>query len=437
MSPDSRISPDYTYPDPVLSLWQSAVAITPWQASVTEETVQTTNPLMVPVHEIAVAARTGMDETPSIALESIVSDVIDCAQVAKTFLWAEIKGDKELASLCAQELKKSVCEAAGWATCVTNYLKFKADGGSFPYIAGKNPVVGFDRRDLRIAVVGDWGTGEEPAANLLREVKAKAPDVLVHLGDIYFSCTRPEAERNFLKIVRGTFGSEFPVFSLCGNHDMYSGGDGYYWLLGQINQEASYFALENPDWQLLGMDTGHEDRNPMTVASSMTSLNPAELDWILDKINSAGSKRTILLSHHPLFSAFASVGRDRLKPYGYNPRLYQSFKTVLNRIDLWFWGHEHTLAVYDPFIGLDRGRCVGCSAVPVFKNQQAYVLDKSLSTLDPEVFPTWIPKAQVGTNGTAYDHAFALLSLKGPNATVEYYEVPIGGSSSLLWNESL
>jgi hypothetical protein len=218
---------------------------------------------------------------------------------------------------------------------------------------------------------------------------------------------------------------------------MYSGGDGYYWLLKQIKQEASYFALVNPHWQLLAMDTGHGDRNPMTVASSMTSLNPAELGWILEKMNSAGSKRTILLSHHPLFSAFASVGRDGLRAYGYNPLLYKGFQTVLDRIALWFWGHEHTLAVYEPFIGLARGRCVGCSAVPVFKNQQAYVLNKSLSTIAPQVFPVWVAKAQVGTNGTDYNHAFALLCLKGPKATVEYYEVPIGGSSSLLWNESL
>jgi len=126
MSPESPMRPDYTYLDPVLSLWQSAAAVTPWLASISEETVQTTNPLMVPVPEIAVSARTGEDETPSITLESVVSDVVDCAQVAKTFLWAEIKGDKELAAKCQAELKKSVCDAAGWATCVTNYLKFKA-----------------------------------------------------------------------------------------------------------------------------------------------------------------------------------------------------------------------------------------------------------------------------------------------------------------------
>jgi hypothetical protein len=88
---------------------------------------------------------------------------------------------------------------------------------------------------------------------------------------------------------------------------MYSGGDGYYWLLRQINQQASYFALSNRDWQLLAMDTGHNDCNPITVASNMTSLNPNEVDWVLSKINSAERRKTILLSHHQLFSAFGSA----------------------------------------------------------------------------------------------------------------------------------
>jgi hypothetical protein len=58
--------------------------------------------------------------------------------------------------------------------------EIQSEGVSFPYIAGKNPIVSF-KGDLRVAIVGDWGTGEAPAANLLRQVKAKSPDVLVHL----------------------------------------------------------------------------------------------------------------------------------------------------------------------------------------------------------------------------------------------------------------
>jgi hypothetical protein len=135
---------------------------------------------------------------------------------------------------------------------------------------------------------------------------------------------------------------------------MYSGGNGYYWLLSQINQQASYFALRNNSWELLAMDTGHNDHNPITVVSNMTSLNAKEVDWLLDKIKTAGPRKTILLSHHPLFSAFGAVGQRGGQGYGYNPNLYTNFQDVLGQVGWWFWGHEHTLAVYEPYMGLQR-----------------------------------------------------------------------------------
>jgi len=131
------------------------------------------------------------------------------------------------------------------------------------------------------------------------------------------------------------------------------------------------------------MDTGHNDCNPITVASNMTSLNPKELTWLLDKIKAAGARKTILLSHHQLFSAFGAVGQLDGRAYAYNPYLYKDFRTVLDQLAWWFWGHEHNLALYEPYMGLKRGRCVGCSAVPVFQNQQSYTLDWTLVTFEP------------------------------------------------------
>jgi len=433
MSSNFTVPQPYTYRDPTLSLWQSAAALVSWAKNTGEEAIQTQNLYMAPVHEVAASIEAGAEAFP-IAPES-VAVVGDCGRVAAQFLWAEIRGNKSLAAQCEAELKKSVCDGAGWSTCLANYLRFKAQGQSFPYIENKKPVVLFDH-DLRIAIIGDWGTGEEPALNLLRQVKAQSPDLILHLGDIYYSCTQQEAAKNFLDICRSIFKSDFPIFTLCGNHDMYSGGDGYYWLLRQIKQEASYFALSNPDWQLLAMDTGHNDCNPITVSSYMTSLNAAELSWLLDKIKTAGSRKTILLSHHPLFSAFGAVGRLGGQPYAYNPNLYKNFSGVLDQITWWFWGHEHTLAIYKQYIGLKRGRCLGCSAVPVFKNQQSYSLNREMVTLNPGVFPNWETAAQLGNNGTDYSHAFAIVTLRGSQGIAEYFEVPINQTASQLWKES-
>jgi len=47
-------------------------------------------------------------------------------------------------------------------------------------------------------VIADWGTGLDDAKWLLSEVMKKNPDVLLHLGDVYYSGTADEFRGNFL-----------------------------------------------------------------------------------------------------------------------------------------------------------------------------------------------------------------------------------------------
>ncbi len=226
------------------------------------------------------------------------------------------------------------------------------------------------------------------------------------------------------------------IFSLCGNHDMYSGGQGYYWLVDQIGQQASYFCLQNSNWQFLAMDTGHNDNNPITVSTNMTKLVTfgtwAEEDWLLDKINLAGTRKTVLLSHHQLFSPFGAVGTVNGQSYAYNPNLRATFQAVTSNVAWWFWGHEHTLAVFDPYMGVERGRCVGASAVPVFTDQQSYRNASGLQTYGGLPLPTWKPGGQLGNNGTSYNNCFAIMTLNGASANVDYYQVPILGTAARL-----
>jgi hypothetical protein len=147
----------------------------------------------------------------------------------------------------------------------------------------------------------------------------------------------------------------------------------------------------------------------------------------------ANGLKSVLLSHHQLFSPFTSVGDfDYHKRCAYNPNLYSVFKGELSKVEWWFWGHEHTLAIYDGYMGLNRGRCVGCSAIPVFKNQQSYSTDTSLETFTPGQYSAWNHHAQLGNNGTDYNHAFAILELSGSNATATYYEIALGGTAPRL-----
>ena len=132
----------------------------------------------------------------------------------------------------------------------------------------------------------------------------------------------------------------------------------------------------------------------------------------------------MLLSHHQLFSAFGTVGSVSGQAFAYNPNRYGSFRGVLSDVVLWFFGHEHTLAFYGPCMGLERGRCLSASAVPVFTDQQKYAPAAGLQTYQGEPLPVWNTAAVLGNNGTDYNNAFAMMTLNGSAATVNYYQVP-------------
>jgi predicted phosphodiesterase len=234
------------------------------------------------------------------------------------------------------------------------------------YRPNQNVVVDLGTK-TKLAIIGDWGTGADVATNVLKQVAILKPDLLLHLGDVYYAGTQNEARDNFLDICRTVLG-EIPLYSLCGNHDMYSGGQGYYSLLDQIGQKSSYFCLRNDQWMFLAMDTGFHDNNPFNVSTNMTQLVTqdgwSEANWHLDQISKAENRKLVLLSHHQLFSPFGSVGAVEAVPYAYNPNLYDVFESVLPKLEWWFWGHEHTLGIFQPYMGLKRGRCIGALGRP-------------------------------------------------------------------------
>lgn len=350
-----------------------------------------------------------------------------CAKAAAHFLWAEIEDNEANSKLYQGELRKAVCDVAGWAECLETYLEYKALLQSPMYRPNQNVVVDLDTR-TKLAIIGDWGTGDDVATNLLKQVAALKPDVLIHLGDVYYAGTKDEVKNNFVDICRSVLGN-IQLYSLCGNHDMYSGGEGYYWLLDQIGQRASYFCLHNNDWMFIAMDTGFHDNNPFNVSTNMTKLVSqeewSEATWHLNQISNAGNRKLVLLSHHQLFSPFGSVGSVDGTAYAYNPNLYDVFAPVLPKVEWWFWGHEHTLGIFPPYIGLKRGRCVGASAVPVYSDQQQYATANGLKTLNSAPMPTWNSNGELGTSANMYNNCFAMMTLNGASATVDYYDVPL------------
>jgi len=432
---------DFSYRDPKLSLWQAAVGDhlrkqklrAPMGASSIK--LASRDELMSPVHVVAKAIKGAGKPFEALAhdikvgvlhLKDLFDPLKDCAEAAAHFLWAELTANEENSKIYQGELAKSDCDAAGWSECLVAYLGYKALLQAPKYRPNQGSVIDLGTKS-KLAIIGDWGTGEDVATNVLKQVAAMKPDVLLHLGDVYYAGTQSEAKANFLDICKSVLG-DIPLYSLCGNHDMYSGGAGYYWLLDQIGQKASYFCLQNADWMLLAMDTGFHDNDPFTVTTNMTKLVSqdgwSEADWHLKQIQNAGNRKLVLLSHHQLFSPFGSVGSVNGTPYAYNPNLYDVFKDVLKKLEWWFWGHEHTLGVFGAYMGLGRGRCIGASAVPVFQDQQSYSTASGLTTFDGNM-PKWLEFGVLKSTDDTYNNCFAMMTLSGAAATVDYYEVPL------------
>jgi len=224
-----------------------------------------------------------------------------------------------------------------------------------------------DGESMRVGLVSDWGTGLYGAPAIAASITAdpKPFDMLLHLGDVYYSGTKDEAQHNFLDAWPKR--PEALQRTLNGNHEMYTGGDGYFnVMLPAFKQGSSCCAIANNHWLLLGLDSAYVDHE----------LTPDQQPWVNQLVAQAkaAGKKVLLFSHHQPYSLLDSQG----------PNLVAPLSSVLatGQIHAWYWGHEHRCVVYDahPTWGV-LGRCIGHGGYPAYR--------------DTEVVGPW-PQAPVG-----------------------------------------
>jgi predicted phosphodiesterase len=361
------------------------------------------------------------------ATRGVVDTVRHCGGLLKKMgaqLWeAKVKGNTAEFDAAQAGLteKFGSCDPR-YVETFEQYARFIANRGEIPYRTWKQKsdfvVEGRLPADARIGLVADWATGQEEALEVLRQIKRHDPHVVAHLGDIYYAGTAEEVENYFYKpwqdILRPTE-SGITSIALPGNHDLYAGGEPYYDLLDKLGQPASYICLRNADWQLIGLDTALNDKT-FNPAGTPTTLAPSEVEWLRDKIENSGGRRTALMSHHQLFSTNDQWGKEGLS---YNPLLNEQLADLLDKVDIWFWGHEHDLVVFDRHMGLERGRCIGGSAYPVSK----FEMPESPRNADVP----YNRQVVLGKGAAFYQHCYAVMRLNGREATVDYYEDSDGG----------
>jgi len=369
-----------------------------------------------------------------------------------------------------------------------------------------------------IAVIGDIGTGTDVAAGVLLAALSFRPDAILHVGDVYYSGTPFEVEHRFAGLFESVFrdqGRAVPVFTVPGNHEYFTGAVAFLSCLdsrrlaverGQ-GQDASYFCLRSEDegWQFLGLDTGFHGHY-MDVPASAQAVALRELhlgklaaapesddaEWptggppLLTKRRVAGAElpvedptrpaemvyvrgdevewhaqklvefpgRSVLLSHHQLYSAVQKVGVDPANAKSnppaaafdrawVNTRLWQQFGPHFgDRVAAWFWGHEHNLGIYrsdyrpqdwpDPTAAhsdqsrardhswartLPKGRCCGHSAIPVQASEHPYAAKYPV--------PLEQPGLELALDGDWYNRGFQILKLGGAGNPMRasYYQI--------------
>jgi hypothetical protein len=437
-----------SFRDPFVSLFQSAVDQV--VRGMTPSTALASRPGMDNAFVNAAAAigalksqEQGQMPLPDAAPGGIAQDAWTCAKMGFALLQARARGDTAGAASIEDDLRFNVCDPA-WIKVIESYMAFFGPDGkraSIPYrrAATVGPVTLPLKAGATVALIADWGTGTQVAVDLLKQAALQNPDVVIHLGDIYYSGTPQECDANFRNIVdtvleRST--RDVPVYTLAGNHDMYSGGAGYYGLIDTLNdparrQPASFFCLRNDDWQFIAMDTGLHDYIPIVGNDMLTFLEKDEEDWITERIAEFSGK-TILLSHHQLFSALSEIGPLQAgnKLIAHNPKLLPSFQRFAQAakqpIAAWFWGHEHNLSVYQPYLGLNRGRCIGHGAVPVLVDGPENAPDSRI------VNPPTLQNVLLKEANEVYMHGFTIIRLgqgaQHAQASAEYYESSDGAT---------
>jgi len=297
----------------------------------------------------------------------------------------------------------------------------------------------------RIAIVGDWGTGEYnddggPAVAVMDAITSLDVDYIIHLGDVYYAGTRgiieflgeeddhlmdlwPE-ERTAKGLKKNT------SFTLNSNHEMYDGANGYFKVaLDQKNtpfsaqQNASFFALEFGSWLIIGLDSAYySPAHNLFMDGSLNGQDGAQTKWCQQLIADNPDKKIIVMSHHTGISADGTQSKGEKK-------FWDEVIHALNGAipDYWYWGHIHLGVVYSDDLPLAKGanlRCVGHGSIPF---GEPWGLENQSGI-------EYYPKTPLG-DGLRVRNGFAVVELNSNGSLSEkFYEVEDGiGKPIEVW----
>ena len=308
----------------------------------------------------------------------------------------------------------------GWLQTGVNYLSQALGILEKVPFNGDHGQAYFAQPEVKIALIGDWGTGTTDAARLMESALKLKPDIVIHMGDVYYSGTYEEFQTRYLKLLpdQGAIPAQGTVpdfFMLNANHEMDGAGRGYFQTLQDsrfhLQRNSSFFSISLNSWTILGLDSAYDAEIPQYTKGRIAQKS--QLDLIASFRDQ--HSRLIVLTHHnpikhdgsgsePLWNDIAdTIGKKHMPAY-------------------WYFGHIHIGAAYSDlsFAGQNnvKARCTGFAGIPTgrgssFFNTNGHLLE-SIDFYAHEPAPKKPPHINNG---------FLMLTIEGEQLSEAYYDL--------------
>ena len=315
--------------------------------------------------------------------------------------------------------------------------------------------VKFLNQKYKIAVIGDWGTGKWkdgkqsqcPSQLVMKQVNSMKPDIIIHLGDVYYAGTKKEEKDSLVKIWKQFIKTNAKAYTLNSNHEMYDGGKGYFDIalkdkLFKEQKNTSYFSLEFKSFVILGLDSAYFDKSTLYMDGAFFQpkkpKSQKQREFIRQKTAQARKrgKKVIVMTHHNPIQVDGSL--DKKKRVLWNQMVTaMNINGRKNYPDYWYWGHVHAGIVYTK--GCDLGkfnvksRCSGHAAIPFSK---AFTLkyakkDGVVSYYANTLMKKTASKTVIPAQKNRMLNGWTMITLDGSEITEEFYET---GNPNPIWD---
>ncbi len=175
---------------------------------------------------------------------------------------------------------------------------------------------------VRIAVFGDTGRGSEvqyELGRMMNTYRVVFPyDTVLMTGDnIYGTDKAEDMKKKFEDVYRPLIDQGVKFYASLGNHD--ASNQRFYALFNMNGEE--YFRFEKGNVAFYSLNSNYMDKRQM--------------DWLIGKLGSDGTKWKIAFFHHPPFSSGSRHGSDEKIREALHPLF------IKHGVDVVFTGHDH------------------------------------------------------------------------------------------------